>query len=65
VRLDEGRRDQSWVEVQVREEESRGGEGLEGEVEGGEAGLKGAECLAREGAVRLVPGLLSVCAPGR
>ena len=65
MRLDEGRRDQSRVEVQVREEEGRGGEGLEGEVEGGEAGLERAERLAREGAVRLVPGLLSVCAPGR
>lgn len=66
VRLNQRGRDQVRVEVEVVEQEGRGREGLEGEVEGREAGLEGAERRAREGLVRLVPGLESVgCAAAR
>lgn len=57
VRFDERGGDERGVEVQVGEEQGRGGECLEGEVERGETGLQGPEGLSRERGVAPVPGL--------
>ena len=57
VGLDERRRNEARVEVEVSEQEGGGREGLEREVEGLQSGLKGAEGLAGERLVRLVAGL--------
>jgi hypothetical protein len=46
VRLDQRGRDERGVEPQVREEEGRGGQGLEGEVEGLKSRLEGAKGLS-------------------
>lgn len=58
VRRNARGRDEPRVEPEVREQEGRGGQGGEGEVERLDARLQVAKCLAREGAEGAVAGLL-------